>query len=279
MNPLLEVWLIVERELRKTFRSAKGLLMLLLSVLGATAESLRVPKFEEAMREAQKAGPAELHQVKAQFFGDMYMDSGTGERLADAPVKLVFLFFLAVWLTPLVVTILGFDGVPSDMQFKSVRYWTLRTRRASYYVGKFAGTWLVVAIIMLVMHALIWSITIARGEASASDTLSWGLRFYAVSLPIMGAWCGIATLVSSFFRTPFLSLLLTCAVFFALFFAGALIGRTKQIEPLQWLYPNTFDGWMLSPNTQHAVLGLVVTLGFAAVTTAVGAVVFTWRDV
>jgi hypothetical protein len=105
------------------------------------------------------------------------------------------------------------------------------------------------------------------------------VRFYLISLPIIGAWCGIATLVSSFFRTPFFALLITCATFFTMFFAGAIVGRSAHIEMLQWIYPNTYDAWMLSPDTQHALTGLLVMLGYAAATTAAGALVLTWRDV
>src|SRR5215472_7597808 len=94
VNPLLEVWLLVGRELRKTFRSVKGLLMLGMSMLGATVSTFRIPKIEESLSEAQKLGPDKLHEAKARLFGDMYLNDATGERLADAPIKLVFLFYL-----------------------------------------------------------------------------------------------------------------------------------------------------------------------------------------
>ncbi len=279
MNPLFETWLIVARELKKTLGSAKGMIMFTLSVLGATASTFPVPKIEEAMQEAKKVGPEQLHQFKVQLFSDLYMNDATGTRLADAPLKLVILFFIAVWLAPLLVVILGFDGIPSDVQHRSVRYWTIRSRRASYYVGKFLGLWVLVGMITFVMHALIWVIIVARGEATASDTLHWGLRFYAVSLPIIGAWCGIATLAASMFRTPMVALLTVCITFFLLFFAGVIVGRARHMEVMQWAYPNSFDAWMLSPEVTHALTGLAAVLGFALLTTAVGAFVFSVRDV
>ena len=279
MNPLLEVWLIVLREARKNLRSVKGLVMLSLSVLGAMACTFRIPKMEEGLEAAQKIGADQLHDAKAKFFADMYGSDSAGERLADAPVKLVILFFLAVWLAPLLVAILGFDGVPSDVQYRSVRYWTVRVRRSSYYVGKFVGLWFVVSVITLVMHSLIWGVTIARADASAADTLAWGIRFYLISLPISAAWCGIATLVASLLRTPILALLLICSTFFTLFFAGGIVGRSQHNEVLQGIYPNGYDAWMLSTDLRHAFIGLAITLGFAVVTTAAGAFVFSMRDI
>jgi ABC-type transport system involved in multi-copper enzyme maturation permease subunit len=279
VNPIVEVWLVVEREIRKNLRSGKGLVMFGLSVLGALACTLRLPRVDDTLAEAERLGPEAFHEAKARFFGDLYLSEGTGQRLADAPIKLVLLFYLAVWATPLLVAILGFDGIPSDVQHRSVRYWTIRTRRASYYVGKFLGVWVVVAAITLLMHVLIWSVTIARAEATAAETVAWGVRFYLVSLPIVGAWCAIATLVSSMLRTPFLALLLTCATFFSLFFLGALVGRTSGNEVLEALYPNGYDAWMLSPDLRHATMGLALALGLTVVTTVAGAFVFSVRDV
>jgi ABC-type transport system involved in multi-copper enzyme maturation permease subunit len=279
MNPLVEVWLILGRELRKNLRSAKGLIMIGLSLLGAMACTFRIPKIEEGLAEAQRLGPDQLHEAKAKLFGEMYMNEGTGENLASAPIKLVVLFYLAVWLAPLLVAILGFDGVPSEIQYRTVRYWTVRCRRSSYYVGKFLGLWVVVSLITLVMHSLIWVVTIARGEATTAETLHWGVRFFLVSLPIGAAWCGIATLISSFLRTPVLALLLTCATFFMLFFVGAIVGRSSHNETLQLVYPNSYDAWILSPDLQRAVAGVAIMVGFALVTTVVGAFVFSTRDV
>ncbi len=278
MNPILEVWIVVSREVRKSFRSVKGLIMFTLSILGALTCTFRIPRLEEALTTAQQIGAEQLHEAKANFFAEMYRSESAGARLADAPIKLVLLFWLAVWLTPLLVAILGFDGVPSDVQFRSIRYWTIRTRRSSYYVGKFVGLWLVISAITLVMHGLIWAVTIGRAEATASETLSWGIRFYLISLPISAAWCGIATLIASMFRAPILALLLTCTAFFTLFFAGAIVGPNLHNDVLQALYPNSYDAWMLSTNMSHAMGGLAITLGFAAVTTAAGAFVFSMRD-
>jgi ABC-type transport system involved in multi-copper enzyme maturation permease subunit len=279
VSPLLEVWIVVEREVRKNLRSVKGVVMFSLSILGAMACTFRIPKIEETLATAQQFGAEQLHDAKAKLFADIYGSDSAGERLADAPVKLVALFWLAVWLTPLLVAILGFDGVPSDVQYRSVRYWTIRMRRGSYYVGKFLGLWLVIATITLVMHALIWAVTIARADATASETLAWGVRFYLISLPISGAWCGIATLIASLLRTPILALLLTCATFFTLFFAGVIVGRNIHNEVLQAIYPNSYDAWMLSTSPTHALGGLAITLAFAAVSTAAGAFVFSQRDV
>jgi ABC-type transport system involved in multi-copper enzyme maturation permease subunit len=287
VNPLLEIWLILAREFRKNIRSTKGLVMLGLSVLGAVASVMRL--FEDIWKKAEGAGPEAFHDAKAQLFGRLYHDEKVGQHLADAPSRLVVFFFIAVWLVPMLVAVVGFDGISSDLQYRSVRYWTLRTRRSSYYVGKFLGLWAVIATLTLAMHGIVWIVMIARGDASAADTLSWGIRFWFIVVLIAGAWCAIGTLVGSFFRTPMVGLLLTCAAFFVMFFAGFILPNanagtdpeeaSKWVVFLRFLYPNSLDAWLLSPEPQRVVSGLAVCAAYALAASLLGSVAFARRDV
>lgn len=300
MNPLVEVWLIVARELRKTLRSVKGLVMLGLSVLGAIASVMRQPRFEDALKKAQGMGAEALHEAKVQVLAGMYRDQKVGEHLADAPTRLVVFFFIAVWLTPLLVTVVGFDGIAADLQYRSVRYWTIRTRRASYYVGKFLGLWASVASMTLVMHVIVWTVMIARVDASASETLSWGIRFWLISLPITGAWAAVATFIGAQFKTPMVALLITCAAFFVMFFVGFILPNASAgvdqmnaaadaadaveksstaMIALRFLYPNSLDGWLLSAEPHRVFEALGVFLGYALATCTGGSLLFARRDV
>jgi len=279
MNPLLEIWLVAARDCRKNIRSLKGLAMAGIALLGALACTFKLPKFEEAMDQARDLAPDQMLEVKAQIFGKIYGDEATGHRLAGAPIKLVLLFFIAVWLAPLLVMIVGFDGISSDLQYRSVRYWTLRTRRPSYYVGKFLALWSIIGLLTLFMQLIIWTVTIVRADAPAGETIAWGLRFWATSLPITGAWCGMATLTSSLARTPMLSLLTTSVVFFLLFFAGFVIGKGGDVMPLRFLYPNNFDAWIVSAKPERVLEGLGVCVAYILVTVGAGSALFVQRDV
>jgi ABC-type transport system involved in multi-copper enzyme maturation permease subunit len=279
MNPLLEVWLVAARDLRKNVRSVKGLVMLGISLLGAFVSTLKLPKFEDAIGNISQLDAVSLHEVKARFFGTMYGDEATGKTLADAPLKLVFLFYIAVWLAPLLVMILGFDGISSDLQYRSVRYWTIRCRRPSYYAGKLLALWAIVGLLTFVMQLMIWVVTISNGEAPSGETIEWGLRFWATSLPITGAWCGVAVLVSSLAKTPMLSLLGTVASFLMLFILGLVFGRGRDVEAMKYLYPNNFDGWIMSANHAHMMEGLGACLVYIVGTYALGAYILTTRDV
>jgi ABC-type transport system involved in multi-copper enzyme maturation permease subunit len=279
MSPLVETWLVAARDCRKNVRSVKGIVMLGISLLGALTSTFKLPKFEEVMEDAHKLDPVQLTSAKTQIFGKIYGDESAGQALSGAPIKLVILFFIAVWLAPLLVMIIGFDGISSDLQYRSIRYWASRARRPSYYVGKFLALWTIVGLVTLVMQLIIWTVTIVRAEAPAGETVVWGMRFWLSSLPITGAWCGVATLTSSVFRSPMLSLLATSAAFFILFFTGLVIGKWAEVLPMRFLYPNNFDAWIISTNKEHVFEGLGVCLAYILGTTAIGATILNQRDV
>jgi ABC-type transport system involved in multi-copper enzyme maturation permease subunit len=279
VSPLSEIRIVAQRELGKSFRSAKGIVLLVLSLLGGTGATLLLVKAQQLKRE--KLGGADLETLRGiredaatQIFGDPV----TGKSLADAPEVLVAVLLLTIWLTPLVISLLGFDSVSGDMQHKAVRYWTLRTRRWSYFVGKWAGVWATVSMMTLSMHALIWILCIVRGEAPAATALGWGLRFWLITLPISAAWCGIATFISSLFKTPIISLLVIFATFFGLWLFW-MIGQVTHAEALQYVYPNYYDSMLIHPHINRSMTGLAACVGMAVLYVAGGSFLFSKRDV
>jgi ABC-type transport system involved in multi-copper enzyme maturation permease subunit len=278
MNPFTEVLLIVQRELRRNFRSVKGIVLAVLTLLGGAGTSMLLVKFQQFKRaKLADISPEQIRSLREEALSQVY-DADTAKNLSASPEVLYFLLMLTIWLTPLLIVFLGFDNVSSELQHRAVRYWTIRTRRGSYFVGKFFGLWATVSIITLAMNFLIWVVCIARGEASAGDTFGWGARFWLTSLPMSAAWCGVATFVGSFFRQPFLALLGICAGFFVLWLVWA-IGVGTNTEALLYFYPNYYDKLLLSTKIWTAVGGLAACAGFAAAMVGGGSYLFARRDV
>ncbi len=279
MSPLSEIRFVGQRELVKSFRSAKGIVLIVLSLLGGTGATLLLVKLQQLKREELAGANVDMirglrEDAATKIFGDPL----TGKSLADAPEVLVMVLLLTIWLTPLAIALLGFDSVSSDLQHKSVRYWTLRSRRWSFFVGKWAGIWMTVSTMTLAMHALVWLLCILRGEAPAATALSWGMRFWLITLPISAAWCAIATFVSSLFRTPFLSLLVMMAAFFGLWLLW-MIGQVTHIEALKYAYPNFYDAMLVHPKPERFLAGLACCLGLTALYVGAGSFLFSKRDV
>ena len=279
MNPLLETGLIVQRELRKNFRSVKGIILTAMSLLGGLALALVLHKIRELEKpKVEEMGAEAVRAMREVVLGKYFNDDDIGKYMVDAPQALFVLLIATIWLAPLLVALLGFDSVSSDIQHRSIRYWTVRSRRASYFVGKFAGLWVTVSAITLAISIFIWVLLVARGDETFGTTLSWGLRLWLVTLPIGAAWCGIATLVGSLFRSPILALLTTFGVFFIIWVMYA-IGAVSEIAPLKFAYPNYYQELLLSTHPERAWGGFGGLLGLAAATVGLGSFLLGRRDV
>jgi ABC-type transport system involved in multi-copper enzyme maturation permease subunit len=287
MSPGSEVALVVGRELRKNVRSAKGIVLLGLSLLGGVMVALifafiSAKEHEFIAKQLADAPPdvaADLtdkfhHQLILQLGGG---DDALGDLLSKIPVALLGAFHVSVWVAPLLVALLGFDAVSGELQHRTVRYWTVRTRRVSFYVGKVLGLWAVVSLLTLLVHVFIWCVVIARGE-TAGAVIEWGPRLWLVTLPMSLVWCAVAQLVGSLFRTPILSLLVTGGSFFV-FWIAYIAGASGKVPPLAYAYPNTYDSWLLHPHPDRVFEGLAICLGSAALYMAAGAAIFARRDV
>ncbi len=279
MSPVNEIRLVVQRELRKNFRSAKGILLAALSLLGGSGVALLMVKYQEFKRQdLGEVSPEMIHDFREKALLKAYGDEKMAKSLAEAPEVLLALLLLTVWFTPLLVALMGFDSVAPDIQHRSVRYWTLRTRRWSYFVGKWAGLWATVSAVTFAMDLVIWIVCVARGEATAGQTFSWGLRFWMTTLPMSAVWCGIATLVSSLFRNPILALLLTFASFFVIWLVY-LIAMVAGADYVAYIYPNHYDHLLLAPQAHKLGAGLGACFGMAALYVAAGSFLFSKRDV
>src|SRR5271155_1331253 len=122
MSPAAETLLVAQRELRTNLRSAKGVALLMLSLLGGGLAAL-------LFAHGAKPKPIDL----------------SGTSVSDMGPAVVAMFGLSavlratIWLTPMLVSLIGYDAISGELQNRSVRYWTIRSRRASFYVGKVLG--------------------------------------------------------------------------------------------------------------------------------------------
>jgi ABC-type transport system involved in multi-copper enzyme maturation permease subunit len=171
-----------------------------------------------------------------------------------------------------------------------VRYWTVRTRRSSYFAGKLLGLWAVVALVMLAIHLLADGVALARGYVTVGQLVTWGTRFWLVGVLIAGAWAAIATFVSALFRAPVVALMTTFAIFFGLWLCGSIAFASRTMKTMEtgvsgappwyeYLYPNAYDSMLLSPDTGKAMTAVVVLVGFVAVVIVGGSTLFQRRDV
>ena len=85
-----------------------------------------------------------------------------------------------------------------ELQHRSVRFWTVRTRRWSYFIGKILGLWALVALITLVLNIIAGTV-VARARLRhrrASSSPGACASGWSPSI-IAGSWAAIATFISS----------------------------------------------------------------------------------
>ncbi len=291
MSPVYEIRLIAMRELRRGIRSAKGIALGALTLLGAFVASLVCVWIEGADRAKGSAESTQAYiEIKRQLLEQATGDAKFAAYLASIPTSLLIFLKITVWLSPLLVALLGFDAVSGELQHRTVRFWTVRSRRWSYLAGKFLGLCVLVGLVTLALNLLAGTVALVRGYVTLEELVQWGARFWFVAFVIAGAWAAIATFISSCFRTPMLALLTTFATFFVSWIAGAggFISRQRHatdpgIAPhmawYEYFYPNAYDTLLLSPETTKVLTALGILVGCVAITLAAGSFVFERRDI
>jgi ABC-type transport system involved in multi-copper enzyme maturation permease subunit len=291
LSPAAEINLVFRRELGRNLRSAKGIALGVLTLLGAFVSAMVCVSIEGSERaQANALDHAAYVELKRTAIEGVTGDAAFAAYIASAPSSLLLFLKINIWLAPLLVALLGFDAVSGELQHRTVRYWTIRTRRSSYFTGKLLGLWGVVALVTLAIHALADGVALARGYVGWGEVATWGVRFWLAGVAIAGAWVAIATLLSASLRSPAAALLTTFGAFFALWIAGvvggvARLGKnvgSESVSPMRWfeyLYPNSYDSLLLSPHAAKVATGGGVLVGFLAVAVVAGSALFEARDV
>jgi ABC-type transport system involved in multi-copper enzyme maturation permease subunit len=286
-----EVSLLVVRELRRSVRSVKGIILGLLTLVGAFVVSYVTVVVEGSNRAKVGATTnAAFVEIKRQAIEKATGDAKLAEYMASIPNSLLVFLEITVWLAPLLIALLGFDAISSELQHRSVRFWAVRTRRSSYFAGKLLGSWALVAIITLVLNVVAGGFVVARGYATLGQLATWGTRFWLIAVVIAGAWAALATFISSLFRTPILALLTTFATFFVLWLFGVVgwierirdeaeTGIVKDMSWYEYIYPNAYSTMLLSSEMPKVLTALAVLLGFVAILTTAGSLLFARRDI
>ena len=291
MSPATEIRLLVGRELRRSVRSIKGIILAVLTLLGGFVASLICVYLEGNDRQAAQVTSTEAYiELKKAAIEKATGDAAFASYAASVPTSLLVFLKITVWLGPLLIALLGFDLMSSELQHRSVRFWTVRTRRWSYFTGKMLGLWAIVALITLVINVVAGTVVAARGYVTVTQLLTWGVRFWLVAVLIAGTWAALATFISSCFRTPILSLLTTFLTFFVMWMVSLIgfvvrakdlleTGVQKDMAWYEYLYPNSYDTLLISPETTRVLMALGILLGFVLVANAAGAALFQRRDI
>jgi len=303
VSPASEIALVAGRELKKSIRSVKGIILAILTLLGSFLAVLICIWIETGVRkDVGIENTAAFQQAYEDAAVKAGSDPAVAHYVAHMPISLITFLKVLIWIGPMLVAILGFDAVSGDIQHRTVRYWTVRSRRWSYLLGKFFGLWGIVSIVTAALMVLSSIAVLIRGFITFGDFVTWGIRCWAISALIVGTWTAVATFVSSRFKTPLLALLTTFAAFFCMWLPGFIgwavrwgtaissaktggrAGETARavIANIHWyeyLYPNGYDDLLLSPKPLHVAEGIGACAVYMIVFVGLAAALFAKKDV
>jgi ABC-2 type transport system permease protein len=272
MNALTETWVVFSHEARRSARSAKTLVLLILYSLASVISGLI---FVAASRKAQE-GLATLaggQQIPADDMVKMKMGAlslffGKEEELlrylADIPLVVLFFYKFALFFLPLLIALMGFDQISGELSSRSIRYVSLRARRGSLLAGKVIAQAAVLLGLTAVMNLGVFAYAAATTENFAVGAgLAAMARFWLLALVYTSTYLGLTALCSALFRTPIVSLLTSlCALF--VFWLLAMLGKFEKLAFLSWATPSHYEDGLVSLEPLQALGAAGAYVLFAA---------------
>ena len=281
MSPFAEAWLTCVRELRRNLRSIKGVVMGVLFLLGGGAASLIYIAVSSLLNRLQNGQPVPeeaLHHARVELWTEVW-GKEIGEYIGASPLLFVALFKAVWWLIPFLTLMIGFEQICGDLQHRTFRYDAIRSRRSSIVAGKALAIWMVVSLLVLALNVFVWVVTVARGDARLAEALSWGGRFYAMSIAYIATWAGMTVLVSSFTRRPVISLFIGLVVFSGIGICELATFAIQSLNQARYAFPGFYQEWLVTPNPAKVVGGLAILIAFGVAATAASAWIVNRSDV
>jgi len=288
LSPFPELWTVTRAELRRTVRSARALLLLLVYGTFTVLAGLVVAALTRGIE--QQLDPTAAVQARSGLLALLVGgDEGALRALSGLPILVPLVFRLTLVFLPLYVALLGFDQLSSEVGSRSVRYLVVRSRRSSIVLGKFAAQALVLAVLVgVVVGGLFLAAGLRADLEDPAGYAAMAARFWGAGMTLALAYLALTTLASSITSTPAGSLF-TNLGFLLAFWALDLIGSRAEIghrmtgqpswgEPVKWLSPSAYASGLLGPSSS-TVTSMVAYLCFAAVFLAAAWAAFRVRDV
>lgn len=288
LSPLPELWTIVRAELRRTVRSARALILILVYGAFTVLAGLVVAGLTRGIE--QQSDPTAAVVARSWMLSALVGGNESAIRaLSGLPILVPLVFRLTLFFLPLYVALLGFDQLSSEVGSRSVRYLVVRSRRSSIVLGKFAAQALVLAVLVgVVVGGLFLTAGLGAEIAEPAAYLAMAVRFWIAGTALALAYLALTTLASALTSTPAGSLFTNLGfllAFWALDLFGSqgeatrrATGHASWTEPLKWLSPSGYASGLLGPSSA-TLTSIVAYACFAAVFLAAGWGAFRVRDV
>ncbi len=285
MQVLSEVLLTFGRELKRTLRSGKGLGGLLLFLVGGAGVAIVLFSFLE--RAEYYASRQETRtMMRRQVLSAMYEGVSGQEQIVDylvkAPEPIMAFYPLTAFFLGIITMVWGFDAIAGDVQYRTIRYVTLRARRPSLVVGRWLALWASGVVVSLLVSLILWAGLAAKGPYEAGVVFHYGLRTWVASITLSAWYSALTILASSLFRTPVLALLTAGGSATVLWFLNKLSGAgwaPSWLKGAHLAFPGAWDDRLIGAGIEHWGAGTLVCVLWTAIALVGASAVLSKRDV
>ncbi len=246
LNGLNETVVIWAAECRRTLRSTRVVALLALYSLFTLLVFVVAAFVRSAIQQATQAG----------------MVAVPGEGM---PIAVVVVFFFSLFFQPLYVALMGFDQVSGEVGPRSIRYLTVRARRASVLFGKLlAQATVLLSLVLALDFALCVYAWMTTPGFSAADFGLNLMRFWLASTVFAFAFLALTSLCSCLTTHSPVSLLLNLGVLMLslVLWATTLADEGNPLRVLRHLSPLKYSLDLLSPEFPVAAASTAAYVGF-----------------
>jgi hypothetical protein len=220
------------------------------------------------------AARAEQHQIAA-IVGMYGAEVAASLRACPYPLAAVAVVTLA--LLPVLTLVAGWDVLSRDWSSGRLRFEATRAPRWALLVGRSAGVWLSLTLLIALTHVPVWLALLTRSSATdAHAIVRWGAVLALVCVVAAIAYSAIVGFVSVWFRS---SVYAFVAASFVLLLAS--VATREHVLPgglSSWILPLSDEGVLLSMGRPGVVTGVQIVT-WSAVLLCVSACAFARRPV
>ncbi|MGQ0506864.1 MAG: ABC transporter permease subunit [Myxococcaceae bacterium] len=301
MESLREILTLWSSETRRTLRSVRALILLLLYAF-FTLVVMQLSGFFSGITPVGPDGQpftGEMgEQMRALAITVLFRaDPPMVESLSQIPLAILFTFKATLFFLPLYIAIIGFDQLSGEVVNRSIRYTSIRARRSSILLGKYLAQQSVLVVLSLLVDAGLLVYARWRFEDFALSTLFMALgRLWLASMVFSLTYAALTALLSALIRQPVVGLvtnfLLLPPILLLSWLPTAVgvemrkgIGAapveeivTSPVAYLRYLSPWFYVDHLLHPAVGEWLISAGAHLGFAGLFLGLAYVVLRSRD-
>ena len=263
-DALRETGIILRDDLLTALRSFLGIAALVLYAAMNLAVALpylkisallegKLAEQETTARVAMAVGGKAAWLKLFQFLADD--DAQAAQAMLDVPLQAIFIFTMAAFFVPLVSIIVSHDIIAEDLRSGHIRFLSVRCRRGSLVVGRLLARSALMAAVIVIVGVGTFCLMAVRGDGLPHGAWLHFARYTALLAGMAPCYVGLAGLISTLVRSPFVALVLSLSALFGLVILGF------ASDQLGWIAPSYHKGLLYAPGTWPR--GIAAYLAFA----------------